>query len=102
MQDLRHRVHRLLALGHVGRAGRDGYVVLTYGRVVDFLNNNASLIHQLADRLLLHRVDTHRRGFPVDADDASDTLGIVNLRNQVNELTRNVADSAGKVIDVMI
>ena len=102
LQDHAHRIQCLLTLGHVGRAGSHYDVVPTNAGVVDFVDDDVVLVPDLFDRLLLGWIELDHVGVAVQTDDASHTLGVVNLRNQANELTSDMPDSPRQIIDVMI
>ena len=102
LQNLRHGLHRLLTLGHVRRASGYADIVLADRRVVDFLNHNAVFIHDFADRLGLLRVNPRSLRLTVNADDAGNALGVVNLGDKVNKLARDVADGASQVVNVVV
>ena len=104
LKKLRHGVKRFLTLGHVARPGRDAHIVLANAGVVDFFNYNVGVFgaYNLLDRLLLRRVNLSHVRFTVDADDAGDALGVVDLWNHVYDLARRVANGAGKVVNVVI
>ena len=51
---------------------------------------------------MLRRVNLSHIRLTVDADDAGDALGVVDLGDHVYDLARRVADGAGKVVNVVI
>ena len=102
LQNHAHCIQCFLTLGHVGRAGGDHHVVLTHARIVDLVDDDIVLVSDLFDWLCLSRVELDHLGVAVQTDDASHTLGVVNLRNQANQLTSDMPDSPRQIIDVMI
>ena len=81
LQQLSHRLQRLLTLGGKAWPGDDHHVVLADAGVVDLFDHNAPLVADLLDRLGLHRVDLDHLGLAVLADDPGDALGVVDLRD---------------------
>ncbi len=57
---------------------------------------------KLAHRLGLHRVDVGHRHLAIHADDARDARRVVDFRDQVYALARDVPDRAGEVVDVVV
>ena len=102
LQNHAHCIQCFLTLGHVGRAGSDHHVVLTHAGIVNLVDDNIVFIPNFFDRLCLSRVELDHFGVAVQTNDASHTLGVINLRNQANQLTGNMPDSPRQIIDVMI
>ena len=102
LQNLRHGVHRFLPLGHVAGAGRDTDVVLADPWVVDFFDDIAHLVHNFADRLLLHRVNPRRISLAIHPDNPRNSLRVVDFRYQVHYLSGAVADGPRQVVNVVV
>ena len=102
LQQLSHRFQRFLTLGRVVRARDDHDVVLADARVVNFIDHDAVFVDDLLDRLGLHRIDLGHARLAIFTNDAGDPLSVVNLRDQVHQLTTNVADEPPIVVDVVV
>ena len=102
LQQLSHRLQRLLALGGVAWAGGRHDIVLANAGVVDFLYDNALLVNNLVDRLWLVRVDLDHLRLAVLANDPRHALRVVNLGDQVDQLPGDVPNATGEVVAVMV
>jgi len=91
-----------LTLGQIAGAGRDRHVVLAHSGVVDLGNRVALRVHDALDRLLLHGVEPCNVGRAVLANDARNPLGVVDLGNQVDDLTGDVAHRAGQIVHIVV
>ena len=102
LQQLAHRVQRLLALGHVAWASGHAHIVHTHAGVVYLLDCYARLIHNLLHRLGLVRVDLSHASLTVHADDSRYALGVVYLGYQVHHLPGGVTDGSGQVVYIVV
>ena len=81
LQQLCHCLQRFLPLGCITRPSGNHHIVLANPRVVDFLNHNASLIHNLLNRHLLTWVNLDHLGLTIQPNNPGNALGVVNLGN---------------------
>ena len=102
MQHLSHALQRFLTLGGVAWASDHPHVVLADVGVVDFVDDDAVLVNDFLDRLGLHRVDLGNRRLTVFTDDAGHALRVVNLGDQIHQLTTNMANSTGQIVHIVI
>ena len=102
LQNLRHGIHRLLALGHVAWASGHYNVVFAHRRVVNLLDDNARLIDNLLDRLWLAWIDFHHAGFVIDANDAGNPLSVVDFRDQIDQLTGDIPHGTRQIVHIMV
>ena len=102
MQQLSHGFESFLAFGCVAWTCRGHHVVLADAWVVDLLDHNAGFVHDFLDWLLLLGVDLDHLSLAIFTDDSGDALCVVDLGDQVNQLTGNVAHSAGQVVTIVV
>ena len=91
-----------MTLGGVAGAGDRHNVVLANAGVVDLLDHNALFVADLVDGFLLVRVDLDHLCLAVFTNNPSNTLGIVNLGDQVDQLTSDVTHTTGQVVAVVV
>jgi hypothetical protein len=55
----------------------------------------------MANWLRLHRIDFSVFRVAFQSNDSRDTLGIVNLGNEINNLASTVSNGTGQIIDIV-
>ena len=102
LQNLRHCVHCFLTLGQVAGACRDNHVVFTNGGVVDFVDNDVVFVSNLAHGFFLHWVNFDHVSRTIDANNPGNALGVVDFRDDVNQLTSDITNGSGQVVNVVV
>ena len=102
LQHLAHRCQSFLTLGCVAWASGCHYVVLADGWVVDRINDDVVSIADFPHWHGLIWINLCHICLAIFTDGSGDALSVIDLRDQINQLTCNVTNATCQVVTVMV